>query len=87
MGPEEMLNGPIMEVFAISNGFLLKINSIHHGELATLTFAKDEIGIAEEIIAAQARHKLEIERQHEMDFNKKSEPHVTGASPQPTQTQ
>jgi hypothetical protein len=59
-------NDPVMSVYVISNGFLLEV---HRGaeDVSLFTYAKDEIGIAEEIIAAQARHKLDIEpKQGEM---------------------
>jgi len=51
-----------MKVYAISNGFLLETVT---GE-ATTTYAKDAVGIAEEIIAQQARAKLDVPRQQEM---------------------
>jgi len=63
---EQVLNDPVMEVFVISNGFLLKVYS-YDRQNWTMTYAKDEVAIAEEIIAAQARHKLDIEpKQGEM---------------------
>jgi len=68
-----VLEGPVMEVYAIKNGFLLMTKGRHNANTfevqptPTLIYAKDEIGIAEEIIAAQARHKLDIEpKQGEM---------------------
>jgi hypothetical protein len=71
---EQALDSPIMEVYAINNGYLLMVRPRHGGsnfgmisDRTTLTYAKDEVGIAEEIIAAQARHKLDIEpKQGEM---------------------
>ena len=51
-----------MKVYAISNGFLLETVT---GETTT-TYAKDAVGIAEEIIAQQARAKLDVPRQHDM---------------------
>jgi len=63
---EQVLNDPVMEVFVISNGFLLKVYN-YDRQNWTMTYAKDEVAIAEEIIAAQARHKLDIEpKQGEM---------------------
>jgi len=52
----------IMKVYAISNGFLLETVT---GKVTT-TYVKDAVGIAEEIIAQQARVKLDVPRQHEM---------------------
>jgi len=51
-----------MKVYAISNGFLLETVT---GE-STTTYAKDAVGIAEEIIAQQARIKLDVPVQQEM---------------------
>ena len=59
-------NSPVMSVHLISNGFILEV----HGKLqdqSLFIYAKDEVGIAEEIIAAQARLKLDVEpKQGEM---------------------
>jgi len=75
---EHVLRGPIMEVYAINNGYLLVTRSPHDYEQGNVIYAKDEVAIAEEIIAAQARHKLDIEpkqgemfAQKEMDRRKK----------------
>jgi len=63
---------PIMEVFAISNGFILVIRG-HPDDIRmntprpTYIYAKDGVAIAEEIVAAQTRRKLEIKpKQGEM---------------------
>jgi hypothetical protein len=70
---ETLVQGPVMQVFAISNGFILVIAPVQTSPLGMVTpypdviYAKDEVGIAEEIIAAQARHKLDVEpKQGEM---------------------
>ena len=64
---EHVLRGPVMEVYAINNGYLLVTRNPHDYERGNVIYAKDEVAIAEEIIAAQARHKLEIEpKQGEM---------------------
>ena len=52
-----------MVVHPISNGYIMRVE--HHDPARmdnsiTLTYAKDEQGIAEEIIAAQARLKLDV---------------------------
>jgi len=53
---------PIMQILPIDNGYLLVISPDTHGGLEPkIIYAKTEIDIAEEIIAAQARHKLDIE--------------------------
>jgi len=59
---------PMMQVLPISNGYLLIISPEYSvGREPKIIYAKTEIAIAEEIIAAQARHKLNIEpRQGEM---------------------
>ena len=68
----KVLDVPVMEVYAISNGFLLVIQREPQIQLGVMpvpliVFAKDEVGIAEEIIAAQARYKLDVEpKQGEM---------------------
>jgi len=54
-----------MKVFAIENGFLLQ-HCQGEGVVLTTTYAKDAVGIAEEIIAQQARIKLDIPAQQEM---------------------
>jgi|TARA_R110002167_G_scaffold103452_4_gene267649 hypothetical protein len=56
---------PVMKVFAIENGFLLQ-HCQAEGVVLTTTYAKDAVGIAEEIIAQQARIKLDIPAQQEM---------------------
>jgi len=70
---------PMMQVLPISNGYLL-ITSPEYSvnKEPKITYAKTEIAIAEEIIAVQARHKLDIEpeqgemfTQKEMDRRKK----------------
>ena len=57
-----------MQILPIDNGYLLVISPDTHGGLEPkIIYAKTEINIAEEIIAAQARHKLEIKpKQGEM---------------------
>ena len=70
---------PIMQILPIDDGYLLVISPDMHGGLGPkIIYAKTEIAIAEEIIAAQARHKLDIEpkqgemfTQKEMDRRKK----------------
>lgn len=58
-------SNPIMSVYVISNGYLLEIKSDMMG-LATLIYAKDEIGIANEITAHATREKLGVGKQEEM---------------------
>jgi len=72
----------VMSVYTISNGYLLKLNTVgehtdewfdgvekmqdtHVGPQIVI-YAKDAVGIAEEIIAAQARLKLDLPEQMEM---------------------
>jgi hypothetical protein len=59
---------PVMQILPIDNGYLLVISpDTHGGPGPKIIYAKTEVAIAEEIIAAQARHKLDIEpKQGEM---------------------
>ena len=52
-----------MIVHPISNGYIMRVEKYDNTRVeaqVTLTFAADEKGIAEEIIAAQARLKLDV---------------------------
>lgn len=55
------IGDPIMQVFAIENGFLLIIQG-GMGEISKAIYAKTEVDIGNEIIAEQARRVLEIEK-------------------------
>jgi hypothetical protein len=56
-----LIGDPIMQVFAIENGFLLIIQG-GVGEISKAIYAKTEVDIGNEIIAEQARRVLEIEK-------------------------
>lgn len=62
---EDIMQNPTMEVFAITNGYLLVTH--FQASKRSIVYAKDAVGISEAIIAAQARRKLNVEpRQGEM---------------------
>ncbi len=54
-----------MYVYPISNGYLMRTESLQENR-CHLTYAPNETGIAEEIIANQARHKLGVGGQGEL---------------------
>ena len=59
---------PIMQVYAIENGFLLEFKT-DPGDIVTLIYAKDEKDVADQIIAQRARVVLNnprTKRQGEM---------------------
>ena len=58
---EPFCGDPIMQVFAIENGFLLIIQE-GVGGTSKVIYAKTEVDIGNEIIAEQARHVLEREK-------------------------
>jgi len=51
---------PIMKVYTIENGFLLEFGN-GEDEPVTLIYAKDERGVADQIIAQRARLVLQSE--------------------------
>ena len=59
-----------MLVHPIKNGYILRVEDYQHnpGDFHTVTvvYAKDEIGIAEQIIAHQARDKMGVPAQGEL---------------------
>jgi|TARA_Y100000310_G_scaffold21924_1_gene21148 hypothetical protein len=59
---------PVMAVFPITNGFVLRVTPTNEQLVLAqrqgippvkIIYAKDEVGIAKEIIAVQARYKLD----------------------------